>query len=376
MKNICFDMVDRFRWKVFFPFLLLFFSYVFGVAVDQLGDFQLFIRLFVILVVVFYLLKSNPKFSNEKLLVFSLLLFYFILFYFISRNQLVLNFIYMAIIIFYLSIMKITKEDVLFNSLVASFFVVLTYVVYFFIWSLDIGMQDIGGRVRYSFGFSNPNKVGIVAYSMIVLGSIYCLKRGGGYIQVILYTSPFLLIMFFSDSRTAIYSLVMFYVFTLTSVSIRFRRLLPIIPFVLLFLSFCMAVLHESEVSNNIFSLRPIDYYNFLSEVNILGYLFGVNTSEFRVDNSYLLAYFSVGPIGFLVIVYLLYCAGKYKCDKYELSFILSFLAYGFLEGVLVRVEFPIVIYFYYLLMSSNGYASKNVVKKGFRRVYQLNNIN
>ena len=69
-------------------------------------------------------------------------------------------------------------------------------------------------------------------------------------------------------------------------------------------LSFFVASFHNNDVVNEVLSLRPIDFFSFLSSLDGVNYLIGANSDGFRVDNSYILAFFSVGPLGFILISY------------------------------------------------------------------------
>ena len=352
------------KWRVFIPVFLLFFSYVFGVAVDLLGEAQLFIRLFVILFVLSCVLLSKSTVSIGSLLIYLLSFIYLFLFFLISQNLITLNFIYLTILIYLLQVLKITKDELLFNSLVASLVVIFIYLVYFFIGDINLGEANIEGRVRYGFGFSNPNKIGIVAFSLIVLTALYSFKKNNSFIITVLLITPFLVVMMYSGSRTAIYSTVILFMLIVMPFTIKLRKILFFFPLIFLTLSMYIATLHNNELANFLLSLRPLDFYNFMSTLNSMDYLFGASTDGFRIDNSYILALVSIGPIGYVFVSYLLYRLGRSWPDVYELSFIIALLVYGVFEGVLVRVEFPIVLYFYYFIATHYKIPYLDAVKR------------
>lgn len=344
--------LSAFQWRVFVPVFLLFFSYVFGVATQLLGEAQLFIRLLVVLFILVSMCLSKIKISVSVLIIYLLILIYLSLFYLVSNNVITLNFIYLTIILYFLYALKISHSELLFNSMLASLVIVLLYLIYFFIGYIDLGETAIGGRVRYSFGFSNPNKVGIVTYSLIILISLYSFKKNNSFIFTLLLNAPFFFIMIYSDSRTALYSIIIFFILILMPFLAFLRRFLFLLPIILLILSLSIAYFYDNDMVNNLLSFRPRDFYSFLDNVSSVNYLIGANSNGFRVDNSYILAVFSVGFLGFVLISYFLYRIGVRRVDMYDVSFFVSVLTYGVFEGVLVRVEFPIILYFYYLIIT------------------------
>ena len=347
--------LPAFKWRVFIPIFLLYFNYVFGVAAGVLGEFKLVLRLFVLLVIVFGVVVSNLKASVGALVVYLSLFLYFLLLFLGNQNPVTLNFIYVTIFVGFLYLLGVSQDELLFNALVASLLVVFIYIVYFFSGSIDLGESNIEGRIRYSFGFNNPNKVGIVTFSLIALTALYAFKRNYSFVAVVFLIVPFFVVMVYSGSRTALYSTGIFFFLILAPFAVRLRRILYLLPLMFLMLSIFLATLHTNETINNLLSFRPVDFYNFLSTVDSADYLFGTDSSEFRIDNSYILALFAVGPIGFIVISYLLYRTGRGRLNVYGVSFVISVLIYGLFEGVLVRVEFPLILYFYYLIAARDS---------------------
>lgn len=328
----------------------MFFSYVFGVAVDLLGEAQLYIRVFVILFAIACIFISRPTVSIKLLLIYLLVFIYLVIFFLISQNPITINFIYLTILVFFLQSLKTSHNELLFNSLIASLAVIFLYLIYFTIGDINLGETNINDRTRYSFGFINTNKTGFVAFSLVTLISLYSFKKSSSLIITALLVSPLLIIMAYSGSRTAIYSTIIFFILIFTPFTMALRRVLFLIPPSLLILSLYIATLHNNQLVNNLISFRPIDYYDYVSTLNSINYIFGANTEGFRVDNSYILALVTIGPVGYGFICYFLYQAGKFRPDVYEISFIIALLVYGVLEGVLVRVEFPLILYFYYLI--------------------------
>lgn len=341
--------IKYFKWHVFIPVFLLFFSYIFGVAVELLGEFQLFVRVFALVfcIACCFFLKINFSVQNCALLVFFLI--YAFVLYLINGGAIVLNLIYLGVVLSCFCSLNVEREEVLYCSLVASFLVIFLYLVYLGVGGVSFEPVTIGGRTRYYFGFTNPNKVGVVAYSLVVLSVLYFFRRNNFLIFIVCV--PLVAIAVYSDSRTSLYALALFAGLAILPFLVRLRKLMFLIPMVFLVGSFYVSCLNDNEFANLILSNRPIDFHEFLSGLDVYGFLVGASSDGYRVDNSYILAYFAIGPLGVLLFLYLLFRSGYGVFSGLEFSFMVSIMAYGLMEGVLVRVEFPIVIYFYYLII-------------------------
>lgn len=342
--------IKKIRWRVFIPIFMLFFSYIFGVAVEVLGAYQLYIRALVVLFCIAFGLFLNVRISVPGVVLFTLFLIYLSSLYFLRGGPIVLNFIYLAVILFYLDALKISREELLHCSLFASFAVIFLYIIYLCFFGVELGPVIIGNRARYYFGFTNPNKVGVVCYSLIVLSILFFYRRN--FLVVLVLCVPFLILSIYSDSRTSIYSVVFFLGLAVFPFLLRFRRLVFLVPIALMVCSFYLATINSSDLANSLLSNRPIDFYEFIRGLFYYNYIFGASSDGYRVDNSYILAYFAVGPLGVLVFLFFLYRYSREVSNKLEFSFVISLMAYGLMEGVLVRVEFPVVIYFYYILLN------------------------
>lgn len=338
---------------MFVPVFMLFFSYVFGVAVELLGEVQLFVRVFALAfcIACSFIIRINFSLQSCILLVFFLI--YTSALYLVNGGAIVLNFIYLGVILFYFYSLNIGREEILYYSLVASFLVIFLYLIYLSVGEVSLEPVTIGERTRYYFGFTNPNKIGIVAYSLIVLSVLHFFKKNNFLICIICV--PVVAIAVYSDSRTSLYALVLFAGLAGFPFLVRLRRLIFLVPVIFLVGSFYVACLSGNEFANLILSNRPIDFDEFVSDLDVYNFLVGANSDGHRVDNSYILAYFAVGPLGVLLFLYLLFRSSHGFFSRLEFSFMVSIMAYGLMEGILVRVEFPVVIYFYYLILGRGG---------------------
>ena len=353
-----FSKEKYFKWHLFIPIFLLFFSYVFGVAVELLGEYQLFVRVSALAFCIVCSLWLKINFSLQSSIVLVFFLIYALVLYLINGGPILLNFIYLAILLFYFYSLGASREAMLFHSLVASYLVILLYLIYLVVGGVSFEPVTIGDRTRYYFGFTNPNKVGIVAYSVVLLSSLYFLRKNK--IVLLAVGIPFIAVAVYSGSRTAMYALIVFFGMAGLSLLVSFKRLIFLIPLVFLLGSFYVSTLNNNEFANLLLSNRPIDYHAFVSVLDAYDFILGANSDGYRVDNSFILAYFAVGPLGVLLFVCLIFRLRHDGFSGLELSFILSILAYGLMEGVLVRVEFPIVIYFYYLIVGRSTLFDRN----------------
>lgn len=343
--------IARVKLHVFIPVFLLFFSYTFGVASNALGDKPLLFRVAILLVCASLLLLVKVKINLVKLAGLLCLLIFFISYFINSNAVLLLNFIYLSVILYYFYVTDVDKDDLLASAFYASYAVILLYILYSLTVGIDLSPVVIGDRTRYYFGFVNPNKVGIVAFSLIILTITFLIKRNPflGFALCM----PFLAAIILSGSRTALYSLCVFLLISCVSqYHFRFilKKFIVVTPLLFLACSLLLNYYHNDNYLNNILSNRPLDIHNFLSTLNSNNYVFGANSDGFRVDNSYLLSYFSVGPLGWIFFIFFLAKAVRQDLSRVDVAFIYSMFAYGFMEGVLVRVEFPIILYFYYLI--------------------------
>ncbi|WP_415754973.1 hypothetical protein [Pseudomonas leptonychotis] len=336
---------------------LLFFSYVFGVAVEVLGEAQLFVRAFVLVFCIASSFFVRINFSLRSCILLTFVLVYSSVLYSINGGIIALNFIYLAVLLFYFYSLRVGRDEFLYYALASGFLVIVLYLVYLLVSGASLEPVVIGGRTRYYFGFTNPNKVGIVSYSFIVLSTLYFFGRNNALLCFVCI--PFIVVAIYSDSRAALYAMALFAGLTCVPFLTLFRRLMFLIPIIFFIGSFYIASLNENYLVNVALSNRPIDFHDFISSLGVCDFLVGSSSDGYRVDNSYILAYFAIGPVGVLLFLFLLFRASHGGFSSLEFSFMVSIMAYGLMEGLLVRVEFPVVIYFYYLIFGRDNVVSR-----------------
>ncbi len=218
-------------------------------------------------------------------------------------------------------------------------------------------------RSRHTYGMNSmggPTLFYNMLFSFMVLGAIYLdgqPKRWflvasvisstyfftttdvrGGYASYILFL---LLLLFFTPSRKR-------YII---------RALSANIPITLLLIFVLVATLLNNDIGNLILSNRPSLYKNFLEQLTISDFILGTSVKQYDgfsiVDNSYIHLYMAGG------VFFFIYFCVKYR-DAVSLAFstrnreIYAFLvassAYMFSESLLVRVENPFVLYFWFVV--------------------------
>lgn len=342
------------RVLYFILFALVGLSYIFGVALDVLGKNHIYVRTIVIcylLCVIFFSLMINPKISRIQIYLFIIILSLVFL-WFTHNSPIVINFIFLMMFIFLTQTKKLTKVEFISSGLVAMTFVLLIYLFYLMLSGLSLEPVIIGERERYSFGFTNPNKMGVICYSLVTMASIYSLKLNKSLYKLTLLVFPCLVIMFYTDSRTAMLATIIFLLMSMSNFWIKFRKVLWLLPIILLIASLYLAVFDISDSLNKFLSYRPNDFNYFVSQTSAYDFLIGTSSEEYRLDNSYLLMYFNMGPVLFLLLVYSVKRFSNLNKCRYDFAFIVSVLVYGFFEGILVRMEFIIILYFYFVLFS------------------------
>ncbi len=340
--------------SAFIPIFLLFFNFVFGVAAELYDGFQLVIRISALLFCVSYAFISNVKGKVEGYVLFLFFCLYLISVFVFNFSLITLNFIYLSVIIFYFKSVKLSLELLISNAFYVTVIVLGLFCISIILGIVTPSSTEIGGRLRYSFGFSNANKVGIVAYSLYVLVWLNYFFNNKNLKSVVFFSIVSFSMAYFSDSRTSLYSIVIFSFLCVFALPKIIRRFMFILPLLFLLVSFYISTLSNEFSVNLLLSNRPVDFNNFMKNLEFINYITGASSEGDRVDNSYILAYFSVGPLLFLLFLFRCFQFSNYEHHKSVWAFFVSLLLYAIFEALLVRVEFPLVLIFYYMIFFSN----------------------
>ncbi|WP_335986095.1 hypothetical protein [Spongiibacter tropicus] len=214
------------------------------------------------------------------------------------------------------------------------------------------GMNGIGGPTlfyNFLFGF-------------LVLGFVYVVKAGKSINRYSLVT--LLLAYYFFDKTDVrggffayILVVVSYYFFPLVSRFFLFSSLMAYFPLIFLLMAAAVGVFLNDDYWNILLSNRPSLYADFIEGLGYLEFFLGTSVKAFDlvsiVDNSYIHLYM-VGGVFFFAY----FCIRFRRCvrmlvdrkDRSNFAFIIGSSAYMFTESLLVRVENPFVIYYWFIV--------------------------
>lgn len=333
--------------QIFLLFFAIFFNYTAFVGTQYLSSGQFFARIGVIFCIGVIIIFGGYRFSFSKVFVFFLVISWSVFSYFLGTDKLIINYAYLAIFLFYISARCKSAEVLIYNALLATLLCVFIVLFLILIGAIALDVVSIGGRVRYYFGFVNPNKAGIFFYSAATLVFWYLSLRKVWWLLVFLISLPFVYAIYLADSRAALFSYFVFvFLFPFGFIS-RLNPLMILAPVFGLGISLWLSQQCGNSLLDGFLSGRPCKYSEFVSGSTFLDFFYGANFEGYLVDNSYILAFFTLGVLFFFIV-----CSMINVKDKTPgvTAFIISMFCYGIFEGVLVRVEFPVVIVFYALL--------------------------
>lgn len=355
-------MMKRFVYNIdILAFLLLFIlsvNYLFFVAMTLTESSFLIILMrllsIALLILIFFIKKVNIIYMP-----FLVTLGYFV--FLMNGNVQVINLIFIVLLIFLFKNMKI--EVILKFIFIVS---ICMIVLHFLIVELNLTSANsqfkyqVGDRIRFTFGFANPNSLAIfyasIFYSTFYYYSLVVKKFSIFAFLVILIA---LVMMYLSGSRTQLYTSVFFVFFTLIpyklgALKLFFRLILTVSPFIFTILSLIIAFQHDSIVVNEILSLRPILFFEFLSQFDEIYLFTGLKyTAESPIDNAYILLFAACGlPLYTVIITLLSYQISKSRVEFFP--FILIVLVSSMFESFLIRPEFLISMLFYAFVFSDH----------------------
>lgn len=209
------------------------------------------------------------------------------------------------------------------------------------------------GRVRNFFGFRNPNSLSLYVFSFSVLSILYKKSKKSIFISFILI----MIVYFFTRSRTPFMEFLIF-IFLIFFIGEKNRRikytiLILLIYGTLLFYIYASIFYDSFQHLDMILSYRLSFINLFFHNMTYFDFIFGGNSFLITVDNSYLMILRNFGILFLTYLLIKIYFIRKklFKFDKYEISFIITMLIFGFFEAVLISPGVPISIIFWYLIL-------------------------
>lgn len=326
---------------------------------------------FIILFSMFIILnpKINKKLNINKVIILLLILWLLFMFCSIFVNFKGYNGIFYAfslIMVISFSILLYPKfSNNNFYSFVASitkiWFIILTFSLAYSLLGFTTFkyIDPVSLRIRYTFGFSNANYLGMFSFLGAMLSGIlfYFYKKK---LYLALFLISFVLIVL-SDSRTALYSVI-----SAMLIFLSFRVIRR--PSIQIFLTLSLFVIIITISNLNIFPYHTIDkilsnrltnWVNLFNSMNfielIVGKGPGIKAEDIiagtTFDNSFLSLFVQTGILGFitlLIILALIFIKLTWINDpmmkKIAISIFLTWLLYSFFESSLISISNPISV--------------------------------
>jgi len=322
------------------------------------NSLKLIVRISILIPGIFVLIK-NLKISKK--------LFYNMLFLFsISSFSLLnginnLNNIVDLLTLFYLILLiniSDNSEDYYVSTLLGLFFSITLIVLLVSVGIFENNIYiDQLGRVRNFFGFRNPNYLSLYVFSFSILLVLYKKSKKSIFISFVLL----LIMYYFTRSRTPFLAFFIF-IFMIFFIGKKNRRkkyvtLILLIYGALLFYIYTSMFYNNFQTLNTILSYR-LSYINlFFYNMTFFDFIFGGNNFIITLDNSYLMILKNFGIIYLIYILFKAYFIKEklIKFNKFEISFIITILIFGFFESVLISPGVPISIVFWYLILSKKN---------------------
>ena len=329
------------------------------------------IRIGVIGLLLFSILFNRKAitFRKEDLL-WVFLLFFSLFSLNISRN--IINFIYIILVL-------IVSKEIDKNRLVKWNYYIMLIGGLFIATLLITGITSntyysVGGRIRYTFGFSNINAFSSLVYSFFIMYFMYKDKIKKTSIIILVLVMYF--IFKFTDTRTMLLAFFI-YLFFYLSLSRLFRyknlnkRILKIILVGLIFMPIIFSFLSPLLLENYpyldvVLSKRLSIFSNYINSQKPINYLFGGTTVK-DIDNGFLTIFFNTGVLFTSYIIYLITKSINYSVDNKNfknIAFIISFVYFNAFESLILRPEIAVSICFWIVVYRSLKQESVNLRKK------------
>lgn len=203
-------------------------------------------------------------------------------------------------------------------------------------------------RLRSDMGFGNPNRVGLLIYSLIINAYLLFTKRKLTTIMfIVVFVSMYVYTL--TNSRTFLFSIG---AFILSYLGLKFpsmrnfflksRMLLFYVPLIFLILLFYLVKTGYYSISVEVITSGRLGLFeDLISHCSLQDYLIGTNMiNDKTIDNSYLHLLFSAGVLGFVPMEYLWFKLLKdlNKTSIYTYPILLSIIIYGFGESLWVVI--------------------------------------
>lgn len=325
-----------------FSFIVLTINFVLSTALDIYSDLTSdLLRIISLCLLISVYLKNATYFSYFSFLLLAML-------YLISGNIYYLNFI------FFLVFISVLKSFSIESVIKYSFFsILLGAFVHILAFNLNLIDPDklnyiYLDRYRYTLGFKNPNQLAIYYFTLAIL-SFLMIRTNKILAWISMLVSIY--IIYLSDSRTTLIGFFIFIILILLKHSAFTSIILKLTPFGALVITIIISLLKDT-VFNNILSLRPEIYSDFINKFDGISILFGLN-EDIIIDNFYLISFGTLGFIGLILLLAIItFYNIKAKPEFYP--FIITLFIMSIFESFLIRPEFLLSIVYLKIITENN----------------------
>lgn len=348
MRNI---WKNDFNIGMFSIFILMFANYLVFSAIGHYDNnyVKIAARSAVLLLVLFPFVRCK-HIHVKWLLFFVLVLCWSAWSIVIVNNYMMINYVYLIFIVAFVYVKNLSLSQLIFNGLIATIIPLAVVVFLLFVGRLDSHLIVIDGRVRITLGFNNPNRAGVAFFSAAVLLFLYLRLNGAPLLKSVVCSIPLMVPVYLVDSRTALYAFLIFVCISKLEWSKLQRVIVPAAIVVFSLFSYFIASQYDNTTLNELLSLRPLLYHNFIASVDWQAILLGSSFQNALVDNSYIVIIYTIGAPLFLISLVIV----SVRCSRIEnrvtVGFLLTLLLFGITESILIRTGLPIVVIFYCII--------------------------
>lgn len=278
-------------------------------------------------------------------------------------NTSIYNFmIFMLIII---GSICIDKNKVLKLLLKTSCFIITSTIILIRTNLITNQYYEINGRVRYKLGFQNANTFPIILYSSIMIYALY--RKKLKLYEIIVINVLVILTNKLTDNRSVVLAILIFSAVYLIVNKIDkgnkvFKYLIIFTNLFAVLLSFIInnisKYLPELDI---ILSYRPKIFGNYIKQLKPINYVLG-GGNNIEIDNGFLVILSTLGIVILVDVVYHVIKKLSYSLennDAVTVAFLTSYMYMNFVEGILLRPEIAVSIYFWLSIIENNKLVEK-----------------
>jgi hypothetical protein len=328
--------------------------------IDQ-TQFKMLIRIIILIPGIFLIVRyfRIPENKLAKIIIFIYLASLCI----INGFENIMNTLdFLTLVYIVLLIDLLNKVDVFYKSTLWGMFLALITV--FLLVNLGFFENKIYidqmGRIRFFFGFANPNFLSLYIFSFSIF--LYLYKKNNLFLLISIVI--IFITIYFTRSRTPFFSFLLFMLllvyFHKRNIYLKKKiSIYLIIMFLLVYIY--MVINYQNYINIDLILSGRLRLTNHLfNEISFREFVFGGNLTKITIDNSYLIFIKYYGT--FFLIFFLFTLVNVKENRPHELAFIISMLIFGFFESVLVSPAVPVSSLFWYLILQGKRHHQTKLI--------------